>query len=184
MLSTCPFDPAAALRRRASEPEWRRFPSLWQTFPATKHGFLDSVVQLQTGAPKAVTAAVASAALEKFFSEHRPQALYPYVWVRNAQNLVADARGMHHWLHEVLVSYDASDMPKTAPIRFDNGVLLTLDTSQLMFGNTSRYGAGTQDLVRQYCAYLHIGPAQRSVAELDEETDDECEPEPASGPNP
>lgn len=183
MLSTCPFDTDAAHRRRASEPDWRRFPSLWQTFPAKKAGFLDSLVQLQTGTSQAVTTAITSAALEKFFAERQPQALYPYVWVRNALNPVHDANGMHDWLHEVLVSYDAADMPETAPIRFANGVLLTPDTSGLKFGATSRYGAGNQDLVRQYCAYVHVGPAQRRAAEGDPAGADD-ETEPTSGPTP
>lgn len=182
MLSTLPFDPDAAHRRRATEPEWRRFPSLWQTFPAKKAGFLDSLVQLQTGTSQAVTTALASVALEKFFAERQPQALYPYVWVRNALNPVHDANGLHNWVHEVLVSYDAADMPETAPIRFANGVLLTPDARGLMFGATSRYGAGNQDLVRKHCAYVHVGPAQRRAAEAEAETDDEAEPAPGLTP--
>lgn len=184
MLSTLPFDPDAAQRRRASEPDWRRFPSLWQTLPAKKAGFLDSLVQLQTGTSQAVTTARASAALEKFFAERQPHALYPYVWVRNALNPVHDTNGMHHWLHEVLVSYEAADMPETAPIRFANGVLLTPDARGLMFGATSRYGAGNQDLVRQHCAYVHVGPAQRNAALSDPAEADEDEAEPTASPIP
>lgn len=189
MLSTCPFDLEAAVRRRATEPDWRRFPSLWETFPAKKKGFLDSLVQLSTGQSRAVTTAITTASLDRFFAQRTPQALYPYVWVRNALNPVPDAGGMHRWLHEVMVSYEASDMPLDAPIRFTNGMLETLNIDALKLGETSRYGAGAQDLVRKYCAYVHIGPAQRSTAEADAtnpEYDNEDDPdtEPTSGPTP
>jgi len=185
MLSSCPFDHEAAVRRRASEPEWRRFPSLWNTFPAKKAGFLDSLVQLPTGQSRAVTHAITTAALEQFFAERAPHALYPYVWVRNALNPVPDAHGMHRWLHEVLVSYEASDMPADAPIRFSNGTLEALDIHALKFGETSRYGAGAQDLVRKYCAYVHIGPAQRRATEEPHVEDEhESKTEPAPGPTP
>ncbi|MFJ1470201.1 hypothetical protein [Massilia orientalis] len=183
MLSSCPFDHQAAARRRASEPEWRRFPSLWQTLPARKAGLLDSLAQLSTGQSRAVTTAITTVALEQFFAQRAPQALYPYVWVRNALNPVPDANRMHRWLHEVYVSYDASDLPDDAPIRFANGALETLDTDALKFGETSRYGAGAQDLVRKYCAYVHIGPAPRRVTDLVEtEPEQEFEAEPSTGP--
>jgi len=68
MLSTCPFDPAAAARRRQAEPFWRRFPSLWETLPAKKAGFLDSLVQMHTALSRPVTTALTSAALDKFFA--------------------------------------------------------------------------------------------------------------------
>lgn len=185
MLSTCPFDPEAAARRRAQEPTFRRFPSLWETFPAKKAGFLDSLVQMQTGRSGAVTSAITSGALEKFFAERAPHTLYPYVWVRNALNPVPDAHGQHAWLHEVLVSYEAEDMPEHAPIRFANGVMETLDLRNLMFGSTSRYAGGAQDLVRQYCAYVHIGPSQRAAAESEQEDHEhDNESEPAAGPTP
>lgn len=183
MLSTSPFDPEAAARRRTQEPSWRRFPSLWSTFPAKKAGFLDGLAQLHTGQTRAVTTAITSSALEKFFAEHAPHTLYPYVWVRNALNPVPDAHDMHHWVHEVLVSYEADDMPENAPIRFANGVLETLDVKTLKFGATSRFAGGAQDLVRQHCAYVHIGPSRREAAELpqdEHEHDDESEP--AAGP--
>lgn len=183
MLSSCPFDHQAAARRRASEPAWRRFPSLWETFPAKKAGFLDSLVQLSTGQSRAVTTAITTVALEQFFAQRIPQALYPYVWVRNALNPVPDAGDMHRWLHEIYVSYEATDMPADAPIRFANGVLETLDTDVLKFGETSRYGAGAQDLVRKYCAYVHIGPAQRRAAgQVETEPEHEFETEPTTGP--
>lgn len=185
MLASCAFDHDAALRRRASEPEWRRFPSLWDTFPAKKAGFLDSLTQLSTGKSRAVTNAITTVALEQFFAERAPHALYPYVWVRNALNPVPDASGMHRWVHEVLVSYEASDMPSDAPIRFSNGILETLDINALKFGETSRYGAGSQDLVRKYCAYVHIGPAQRHAVEPAQvESEPDFETEPAPGPTP
>lgn len=183
MFSTSPFDQDAAARRRENEPSWRRFPSLWETFPAKKVGFLDSLVQLQTGQSRAVSAAMAAGALEQFFAERAPHHLYPYVWVRNALNPVSDSRGMHSWLHEVLVSYEASDMPADAPIRFANGVLETLNHDTLKFGSTSRFGGGARDLVVQYCAYAHFGPASRLEAD-DELEEDEHETESASGPTP
>lgn len=190
MLATVPFDPAAALRRRASEPSWRRFPSLWDTFPAKKAGFLDSLAQFNTGVSRAVSVTVGSSALDKFFAERQPQALYPYVWVRNALNPVPDANGMHQWLHEVLVSYEAADMPKNAPIRFANGELLDVNMRDLQFGVTSRYGRGNLDLVRKHCAYVHIGPAQRRAGESeidaypDTDTDTDVDAEPMAGPTP
>jgi hypothetical protein len=185
MLSSCTFDPEAARRRRDSEPTWRRFPSLWETFPARKAGFLDSLSQLATGQSGAVTKAITNAALEQFFDQRSPHALYPYVWVRNALNPVPDASGFHRWLHEVYVSYEASDMPADAPIRFSNGTLETLDIDALKFGETSRYGAGTQDLVRKHCAYVHIGPAQRSAVDsTTDESEPDFETEPTSGPTP
>lgn len=180
MLATVPFDPPAAERRRASEPTWRRFPSLWETFPAKKAGFLDSLAQFNTGQSKAVSVAIGSAALDKFFSERKPQALYPYVWVRNALNPVPDAHGMHQWLHEVLVSYEANDMPETAPIRFANGELLEVNMRDLQFGVTSRYGRGNLDLVPKHCAYVHVGPAQRRAGES--EIDAYSTPTPTSTP--
>lgn len=183
MLSSCPFDHEAAARRRASEPEWRRFPSLWETFPAKKAGFLDSMTQLSTGQSNAVTKAITTVALEQFFAQRSPHKLYPYVWVRNALNPVPDAHGFHRWLHEVYVSYEASDMPADAPIRFSNGTLETLDIDALKFGETSRYGAGAQDLVRKHCAYVHIGPAQRRAVESSQaEPQPDLETEPAPGP--
>jgi hypothetical protein len=183
MLTSCPFDPEAAARRRASEPDWRRFPSLWETFPAKKAGFLDGLAQLSTGQSRAVTTAMTTVALEQFFAQRRPHELYPYVWVRNAINPVPDARGLHQWLHEVLVSYEAADMPDNAPIRFANGVMETLDIKALKFGETTRYGAGNQDLVRLHCAYVHIGSAQRRAAEpAQADCEDEFEAEPISGP--
>jgi hypothetical protein len=182
MLSSCLFDHEAAVRRRAAEPEWRRFPSLWNTFPAKKAGFLDSLVQLSTGQSHAVTTAITSVALEQFFAQHQPQAIYPYVWVRNALNPVPDANGMHRWLHELLVSYNESDMPANAPIQFANGVLEKLDIAALKFGETSRYGAGAQDLVRSHCAYVHVGPAQRRATAITQtESEDEPETEPGPG---
>ncbi|MBY0240065.1 MAG: hypothetical protein K2X55_12190 [Burkholderiaceae bacterium] len=185
MLSSCAFDHEAALRRRGSEPEWRRFPSLWNTFPAKKASFLDSLSRLSTGESRAVTNAITTVALEQFFAERSPHALYPYVWVRNALNPVPDAFGMHRWLHEVLVSYEASDMPADAPIRFSNGTLVTLDIDALKFGETNRYGSGTQDLVRKHCAYVHVGPAQRRAVEsVQTESEPDFETEPTSGPTP
>lgn len=183
MLSTYPFDPAAAARRRETEPSWRRFPSLWETFPAKKAGFLDGLVQMHTGQSQPATAAITSAALDKFFAERAPHSLYPYVWVRNALNPVPDAHGMHAWVHEVLVSYEASDMPANAPIRFANGVLETMDMKTLKFGSTTRFAGGARDLVMQHCAHVHIGPAARLEADgaLEE---DEDETELASGPTP
>lgn len=183
MLSTCPFDPAAAARRRETEPSWRRFPSLWETFPARKAGFLDGLVQIHTGQSQPVTAVIASAALDKFFAERAPHSLYPYVWVRNALNPVPDARGMHNWLHEVLVSYEASDMPTDAPIRFANGVLETMNLKTLKFGSTTRFGSGARDLVMQHCAHVHIGPAARLEADGASDVD-EHDTESASGPTP
>lgn len=183
MLSTSPFDPEAAARRRQAEPSWRRFPSLWETFPAKKAGFLDGLVQVHTGQSRPVTAAITSAALEKFFAERAPHSLYPYVWVRNALNPVPDAHGMHAWVHEVLVSYKATDMPADAPIRFANGVLETLDMKTLKFGSTTRFGGGARDLVMQHCAYAHLGPAQRMEVDLAQD-EDEHETESAPGPTP
>ena len=187
MLTSCYFDPEAAARRRASEPDFRRFPSLWETFPATKAGFLDGLAQLSTGQSRAVTSAMTTVALEQFFAQRRPHELYPYVWVRNALNPVPDARGLHQWLHEVLVSYEAADMPENAPIRFANGVMETLDVKALTFGETTRYGGGNQDLVRLHCAYVHIGPSQRRAAEpaqVDRDPEHESEIEPMSGLTP
>lgn len=185
MLTSCAFDHEAANRRKASEPEWRRFPSLWDTFPARKAGFLDSLIQLSTGQSRAVTKAITTTTLDQFFAERTPHALYPYVWVRNALNPVPDASGLHRWLHEVYVSYKASDMPADAPIRFSNGTLETLDIDALKFGETSRYGSGTQDLVRRHCAYVHIGPAQRHAIEsVQAESEPDFESEPTSGPTP
>jgi hypothetical protein len=175
MFSNSPFDPEAAARRREKEPTWRRFPSLWETFPAQKAGFLDGLVQVHTGQSRPVTTGITSAAMAKFFAERAPHSLYPYVWVRNALNPVPDACGMHGWLHEILVSYEASDMPPDAPIRFANGVLETLDMKTLKFGSTSRFCGGSRDLVMQHCAYAHLGPAQRLHADgaQDEDKHDE-----------
>lgn len=177
MFFTCPFDQEAAACRRACEPSWRRFPSLWTTFPAEKAGFLDGLVQMHTGQSRAVASAITSSTLEKFFAERAPHSLYPYVWVRNALNPVPDAHGMHNWVHEVLVGYEAADMPENAPIRFVDGVPETLKLTMLKFGSTSRFAGGSRDLVRQYCAYAHIGPSQRAVAkaEQDEHEEDEHE---------
>jgi len=183
MLSTTPFDPEAAARRREAEPAWRCFPSLWETFHAKKSGFLDGLVQMHTGHSRPVTAAITSAALEKFFAEHAPHSLYPYVWVRNALNPVPDAHGMHAWVHEVLVSYEAADMPANAPIRFANGVLEALDMKTLKFGSTTRFGGGSRDLVMQACAYAHLGPAARQEADGAPD-EDEYDTELASGPTP
>lgn len=183
MLSTCPFDQAAAVRRRETEPTWRRFPSLWETFRAQKVGFVDSLAQMHTGLSRPVTAAIASAALDKFFAERAPHSLYPYVWVRNALNPVPDAHGMHAWVHEVLVSYEASDMPDDAPIRFAHGVLETMSMKTLKFGSTTRFGRGARDLVVEHCAQVHIGPAARLEADGALE-DDEHDTEQAHGQNP
>jgi hypothetical protein len=185
MLSSYPFDHEATARRRASEPAWRRFPSLWNTFPAKKAGYLDSLALVSAGQFPTVTTEITTVALERFFAEHTPQALYPYVWVRNALNPVPDAGGLHRWLHEIYVSYEASDMPPDAPIQFANGALQTLDIDALKFGETTRHGAGAEDLVRKYCAYVHIGPSQRRAADpVETEAEHEFETEPASGPTP
>jgi hypothetical protein len=169
MQVSSPFNPIAAARRQASEPDWRRFPSLWQTFPAKKAGFLDALVQLQSGDKGTVTSAITIAEVERFFAERAPQTLYPYVWVRNAVNPVPDCQGMHDWLHEVLVSYNPEDMPQSAPIRFENGQLVGFSVNELNFGKTRRYNAHNQDLVRQFCAYAHLGPAEREMESADDD---------------
>lgn len=163
MTSQPHFDTEAAARRRLAEPEWRRFPSLWYTFRADKIGFLDSLVQLQTSDRNAASSAAACSALEQFFRTQRPHLLYPYVWVRNALNPVPDSRGMHQWVHEVLVSYQKSHMPEDAPVRFELGQLVSEVPPRLEYGVTSRFGSGSRDLVLAHRAYVHIGPAQRAA---------------------
>lgn len=175
MLVQSPFDIAAAAARRLTEPDFRRFPSLWDTLPAHKAGFLDSLVQLQTSERGAISKAIASAALEDLFAKHQPQSLYPYVWVRNALNPVPDANGHHAWLHEVLVSYERDDMPDDAPLQFEMGQLTVANTEGLKFGLSPRHGAHGVDLVRQFCAYAHVGPAQRAAIAANQ--DDQHAPE-------
>ena len=172
VLASYPFDTTAAAARCAAEPEFRRFPSLWNTLSARKPGFLDALAQRQAGADAPTTAAMTSAEIERFFEWQKPQLLYPYVWVRNALNPVPDSTGLHAWVHEVWVSYSADDMPTVnAPVRFDHGNLVHLDADELRFGKSPRFD-GPTDLVRACCAYVHHGHAT--------EQDDQNEPASAS----
>jgi hypothetical protein len=179
MPTSGPFDILALAKRRLTEPEFRRFPSLWETFVAIKRGILDSIVQLETGKKNAITLSNASAALEKFFAERQPHSLYPYVWVRNALNPVPDDNGMHQWVHEVMVSYDKEDMPGNAPIQFDHGQLIHFDERTLYFGKSRRHDHHGRDLVQANCAYVHIGPAARAADSITESEPEALEEESA-----
>ncbi len=158
MLASYPFDSTAAAVRFADEPDFRRFPSLWNTLSARKPGFLDTLAQRQVGANASPAAAMTSAEIERFFEWQKPQQLYPYVWVRNALNPVPDSAGLHEWAHEVWVSYNPEDMPTAnAPVRFDHGNLVHLDVNERRFGKSPRFDGSNIDLVRACCAYVHHG---------------------------
>lgn len=167
MLASSPFDNIAATARRAAEPDFRRFPSLWNTLSARKPGFLDNLAKRPAGTAE-LTGPMTSAEIEKFFDSQKPQQLYPFVWVRNALDPVPDSAGLHNWLHEVWVSYCADDMPSVnAPVRFAHGNLVHLDVAQLRFGKSTRFDSANVDLVRACCAYIH----HRRADDQDDETE-------------
>lgn len=118
------FDSEAAAQRRLREPQYRHFPSLWKTLPAHQTAFQKDWLEAARGEHSTAAVVTASNKLALFFHNEQPHLLYPYVWVRNALSPVPDAQGMHSWLHEVFVSYERSDMPDDAPLRFELGQLV------------------------------------------------------------
>lgn len=148
------FDWHGSNQRRNKEPQFRRFPSLWQTFTAERSTFLTNLEKGRWTDPTLSARNDASPTLCQFFAKLGPHRLYPYVWVRSAVSTFPDRQGLHSWLMEVMVSYEEGDMPQTAPVRFSAGRLLVPSGPTLQYGKTPRFTLMGTDLVMTRGAYL------------------------------
>lgn len=155
------FTKDAIAARRASEPNFRNFPSLHSTIVSTEK----NLIAYPEGSKE----------LADFFATQQLQDFYPFVWVRNAVDVRGDGKGGEKctFVQEIMISYDVADVPATAPLLYSHGELTLKNprAQPLMIGETPRMTDGFRDILNTFprCVVGPSKPLPQPVEQIEDE---------------